>query len=100
MLEYPHKNELVKYLAPGHSIDSILSRARKGEDVHFSISKNGLLEIMNLKINLKENNISVVRSAGSPKEGASQQASVGNKKVQGQAPAEGELSQAGRAMAV
>jgi hypothetical protein len=100
MLEYPHRNELIKYLAPGHSIDSILSRARKGEDVHFSISKNDILEVMNLRLDLKESSISVVRSAGSPKEGASQQQSVGNKKTQGQGAAEGELSQSRRTTAV
>jgi hypothetical protein len=91
MLEYPHKNEFVKYLAPGHSIDNILERARKGEDVHFSISKNGITEVMNLKVNLKENDISVVRSADSQKEGAGQQQSTGNKKGQGPESAETEL---------
>ena len=61
VLEYPHKNELEKHLAPGYTIDSIIARARKGEPAQFPIVRDGTTELLSLKVSPKESTISILR---------------------------------------
>ena len=64
LAEHPHRIELERNLAPGQSLETIVARSRQGEDVHFSLSKNGQIEILNLKVDPQNKTISILRSPG------------------------------------
>lgn len=79
MNEYPFKEELAKSLAPGYTLDGILSQVRKGEPVQFPVIRKTGTEMVSLDVNPWSGVFKLVRVE-----------EPSNENKNGQAPAKGQ----------